>query len=313
MANSATITVISGPDRGKMFELDTEQVSIGHGDGNDLHLSDQSLEDHQASIVCRDGRYAIFSPVDETVEVDGRLIPSGRWVWLPETARVRVSSRTAFQFNVKTAEAAAAAAQPAQATPPEKPPRKTKASKASRKSSNGPATAKPKRKRQTAKFITGQVGEPLVKLGEDGQLPDLQLYEGERAAQATKPGAEKGSSNSMVLYIAIGASFFMSIAMLFMDFEPSRGHSKSDLRSARAEIRQEFYGGENDDLQPYQLHLRAAQRAYSAGDSSEEMRNYRKVLDLLNSEGNSSSIHGLTGDKRQDDDLRRLIGILLAR
>jgi len=240
------------------------------------------------------------------VEVDGRLIPSGRWVWLPDTARVRVSPRTAFQFNVTTEEAA----KKSKSNEADSQPKKRK-SKPSQKSNTSAGAAKPRRKRQTARFITDQVGEPLVRLGDDGQLPDLHLYEGERAAQATRPGQEKKKSGSVVLYAAIGGSFLMSIAMMFIDFEPSRGHSQSDIRMARVEVR-EFYGQEGDELEDYQLHLRAAQRAYSSGDRTEELRNYRRVLDLLNSEDNSSTIHGLTGDVRRDDDLRRLIGILLA-
>lgn len=302
MGTTATLTVISGPDRGKMFGLDAEQVSIGHGEDNDVALTDQSLESHQASIVCREGRFAIFSPVTDSIEVDGRQIPSGRWVWLPETARIRVSDRTSLQFNVAQKDSKAA---PKQA-PPAKKPRKSK------KADGGERTqaAKGKRKRQTARFITDQVGEPLVKLGEDGELPELRLDEG--TTQTAKAGQEKKKANPNVLYLALGLSFLMSLAMLFMDFEPRGAHSRSEILQAREGI-QEFYGTGDKPLEEYQKLLRAAQRAHSAGDYAAEQRAYRRVLALLNSEENENSIKGVTGDKSSDEILREHLGILITR
>ena len=100
MTDSATITITSGPDRGKMFQLEDEQVTIGCGADNAIALSDQTLDKHQASIVHRKGRYAIYSPLTDAVEVEGNVIPAECWVWLPETARIRISERTSLQFNI---------------------------------------------------------------------------------------------------------------------------------------------------------------------------------------------------------------------
>ena len=97
MNETATLTITTGPDRGKVYQLNDELVHLGRGPQNQVALSDLNVADHQASIVSRDGRYAIFTPVDRSVEVDGATIPSKRWVWLPTEAKIQVSDHTALQ------------------------------------------------------------------------------------------------------------------------------------------------------------------------------------------------------------------------
>jgi hypothetical protein len=98
MSVCARITVTSGPDQGKVFELTGEMVRLGKAPHNEVVLSDTLVSDQHASIVRREGRFAIFTPVPEGLEVDGTEVPSERWVWLPETATIRVGQRTSVDF-----------------------------------------------------------------------------------------------------------------------------------------------------------------------------------------------------------------------
>jgi hypothetical protein len=167
-----------------------------------------------------------------------------------------------------------------------------------------------------ARFITDGPGDPLVKLGEDGHLPELALYE-TQAGERTEGGARQ--SNPLLLFVAIGLSFGMTILMLFMDVG-SLGDSEATKAAARSEI-MEYYGAENEALKPYQIHLREARLARSRRDYETERQEYRKVLALLRSEYKDKLYSGLTGrreytessaDKKSDQRLEELIGILLA-
>ena len=100
MSVCATITVTSGPDRGKVFELTGEMVRLGKAPENEVVLSDAQVGDHHASIVRREGRFAIFTSEPDGLEVDGTEVPSERWVWLPEAATIRMGQRTSVEFVV---------------------------------------------------------------------------------------------------------------------------------------------------------------------------------------------------------------------
>jgi len=58
MADNPKLTVLHEKLRGKVFELDKDQMSIGRRDGNDIVLKDSSLSGHHADIfrVERDGK-----------------------------------------------------------------------------------------------------------------------------------------------------------------------------------------------------------------------------------------------------------------
>ena len=130
-----------------------------------------------------------------------------------------------------------------------------------------------------------------------------------------KTERKKGDKPPTLLYVAVGISMLMSLAMLFVDFE-SGGSSATERSEARKKI-QRYYGaqgyGAQGNLKVHQRLLRDAQRAYSIGNRFEERRAYKQVLDLLNSEDITRSLTGLTGDRKRDDELRRLIGILMDR
>ena len=296
MSSPATITITSGPERGTVFPLDDELVHLGRGATNQIVLDDPELPDHQASIVKRNGRYAIYATGDGAVEVDGNVIPPEKWVWLPVSARIRVSGRTALQFNCEAAASGESRQQAAAVhTGKSRRDRNTKPRRRSEKS----------RRRQIARFVTDGDGEPLVQLGEDGHLPELHFTEG------TARAAEKqtGGGKSLGLYLAIAFSVLLSLAMLFVNTDTTRSTAKQ-----RAEARiaiTAFYGAPGQPLKPYQKLLRSAQRAHSRGDRAAEHAAYRRVLELLNAE-DVNPITGLTGDRHEKDErLRKRIAVLL--
>jgi hypothetical protein len=159
-----------------------------------------------------------------------------------------------------------------------------------------------------AKFVTdSSSGDQLVRLGEDGKLPELALAESGKPARAERRKSDKPPT---LLYVAAGVSLLLSLGMLLIDFDAA-GPSASEQAAARKQIT-EFYGTEGN-LKRYQRLLREAQRSRAAGNRTAERAAYKQVLDLLNSEDVASSYSGLTGDRKGDDKLRRLIGILMER
>lgn len=99
MSQVCRIVVTTGPERGKVFELEGELVHIGRAPENQIVLEDPGLSDHQATILHKNGRFAIFRPDEADVEVDGSNIPAQQWVWLPTEARLQFGRRTSCQFN----------------------------------------------------------------------------------------------------------------------------------------------------------------------------------------------------------------------
>lgn len=99
MSQVCRIVVTTGPERGKVFELEGELVHIGRAPENQIVLEDPGLSDHQATILHKNGRYAIFRPDEADVEVDGGEIPAEQWVWLPLEAKMQFGRRTSCQFH----------------------------------------------------------------------------------------------------------------------------------------------------------------------------------------------------------------------
>src|SRR5262249_12326199 len=114
MSVCATITVTAGPDRGKVFELTGEMVRLGTAPDNEVLFSDAQVNEHHASIVRREGRFAIFSSVPQGLQVDGTEIPAERWVWLPEAAWIRVGRRPTVDFTTNGADVASSATEAAE-------------------------------------------------------------------------------------------------------------------------------------------------------------------------------------------------------
>lgn len=316
----AKLRFLKGPEKGKTIEIRDELVHIGRGEESNIRLRAKDLQDYELSIVLRNDRYAIYAARGDMVSVEGNYLPAEKWVWLPEEAVVQIGEKTEFEFQVQM-EAADSGRPVGKVAEPKKDknvqmkgvpaPAKIRNQKNGTQEDRKSGQQKG-RQRNVARFITDQVGDPLVQLGEDGHLPELHLQEIDGGQQKKKTGKEqqqKSEGNPLLVGIAIGFSLLSSLLMLFMSPGGS-GSGSADKSSARVEIRQ-FYGGENEKLEPYQLLLREAALSYSRGDRRDERDYYRRVFQMLVSEDNQGLIR-LTETREGDEKLRDLLSVLLA-
>jgi hypothetical protein len=318
----AILRVTKGPDKGASFEVRAEIVYVGRGQENDFPLTDETLEEHELSIVYRNGRYAVCASRGDKVSVDGNLLPAEKWVWLPERARIELGQRNVLMFEYtprETGGETGSAKDPgdspqSQPAPRDKPPPATGLPQPGKRVPRGrksrDAGRKPAKspKAGVARFITDQVGDPLVKLGADGHLPELHLEEAS-GHQKKKEVTKSKQGNPLLVYLAIGFSVISSTLMLVIDVGPGSS-PRIDQSTAREQIRQ-FYGTGEDQLEDYQLLLREAALAHSRSDFRREKAYYRQVLAMLLAEDNQGFIR-LTKTPESDEKLRELLAILLA-
>ena len=319
MGDRARLTVTTGPDRGRVFELAEEMVNIGRGAQNEIALTDLQVAEHQATLMSRNGRYAIYSPREDSIEVDGNVIPAEQWIWLPDTARIKMSAYTGLRFQyegTRTAGAADTFSAKEKPQPPDEQPAPEAKSRSSRNKARKAAAGERKAaagERKVARFITDQGGDALVRLGEDGHLPELSLSD----SPAKKVVRDKSSTESSFpwAYVAVGLSMLLTVALLFVPAETGPSTANERAR-ARQDITQ-FYGAPGEEPAAWQRWLREARLAHSSGDWPAERRAYQKVLDMLNAEEynrpDAPSHIALTGDRTRDQTLRELIAILLSR
>lgn len=352
MSQQARITVTSGPSRGQVYEVDAEEEVTYIGSEPDEHgiaLQAPDLSGHLASIMHRGGRYAISTPLDDLLQVDESVIPADCWVWLPEQARVKVGRHTAFRFDGPGGSTGSGLPLPESETNGRDSARHASRKAARVKRPGSRRTVRPLPSggdsppagsetqsagsanaagstRRVARFITDRPGETLVRLGEDGQLPELKLSEG---SSRTTEDASQGQNSPMVLYAVLGLSLVMSLGMLLLDAGSQSGATQRRERARMLITR--YYGTEEDNLEPWQLLLRDARLAHSRGDRNAEQSAYRQVLEMLSSEDAERSLNGLTGARsidedrdlddpyynenqgRNDRELRRLISALMTR
>lgn len=310
MGDRARLTVTTGPDRGRVFELAEEMVNIGRGPDNEIALTDLQVLEHQAAVMSRNGRYAIYVLREDSVEVDGNVIPAEQWVWLPDTARIKMSTYTGLRFQYEgTRDTGNGTGKGATAKDKGEKPDSLPAKP---RSSRGKSAKAARNERKVAKFITDQGGDALVRLGEDGHLPELSLADSP-AKKVVREESAKGSSFPMA-YLAVAASLLLSVVLLIVPSEPGVS-TEAERARARQEITQ-FYGLPNEEPNAWQRKLREARLAHSSGDHRAERRAYQQVLDMLNAEEynqpNTPSHIALTGDRSRDETLRDLIAILLS-
>ncbi|MDP1795923.1 MAG: FHA domain-containing protein [Planctomycetaceae bacterium] len=292
----AKLIVAQGANRGGTYALTGELTGIGQAAENQVVLADAELAPHHATIARRNSRYALFVPEGRSVSIDGQPAPNEQWVWLPTTAMLRFSSTTILKF-VNGTETADVDPKSAVNAKPNRRPAAGKKDKSERTGS-----------RKVAKFVTDRAGGTLVRLGEDGQLPELQLNE--LAGSAKVVQHKRRESNPTVLYAVLAFSLLSSVAMLFLDFEGA--FSAEGKAASRRVVVEEFVGDERQAPQPYQRLLREANLAYSRGDGTSERDLYRRVLRMLNSE-DRSPFSGVTGSLDDDERLRHHLGVLLGR
>ncbi len=292
----AKLIVAQGVNRGGTYTLTGELTGIGQAAENQVVLADTDLGAHHATIARRNNRYALYVPEGRSVAIDGQPAPNEQWVWLPATATLRLSTTTTLKF-INDAGTADVESKSVLNSKPERRSGSAKREKSERSTN-----------RKVAKFVTDRAGGTLVRLGEDGQLPELQLKEllGTRKTTAQK----KRESNPAILYAVLAFSLLSSVAMLFLDFEG--GFTSEGKAYSRRVIVKEFLGDERQALAPYQRLLREASLAHSRGDSVGERDVYRRVLRLLNSE-DRNPFTGVTGSPEDDERLRHHLGVLLSR
>jgi pSer/pThr/pTyr-binding forkhead associated (FHA) protein len=351
MDKTAQLVIQTGPDQGQVFPLQSELVRLGTADGNDIVLADTTLAEHHASIVYREGRFAIVTTHAGGLQIDETPVPPERWIWLPQQASIRLSSQTLLQFMVTAGLPQTALSQAASPTAPSgavpagtavtveapvsvRPPPRTGTPKPRRvpaavspgtetidESTESPAKPRKsteKKGRQTARFITDGPGEALVRLGEDGQLPELSLAE---SGAEGKTSSRPRESNPYLLVGVVFLSLLMTGAMLFMEGEDSYLPPQNQA-AARLELA-EYLGTETERPGAYQLALRRSRQAWARGDRSGERAELRLVLQMLRSEAKErlQKFSGLTGrldydyddsSKRSDRRLEELIAILLS-
>lgn len=324
-ANAASLTAVlkfrRGPEKGKQFEVRDELVHLGRGQDSHFRLRAKDLQDYELSIVLRNNRFAIYSSRDDTVSVEGNVLPAEKWVWLPEQVLVKVGTQTEFEFEVRSAggDRKAAAKSPSQESAAAEEansdrPRSRSRSRSPKSSPSGKKSgAQAARKRAVARFITDKVGDPLVQLGEDGTLPELHLDEasgGTKRKTADADKQQKNDGNPLLVGIALAFSVVSSTILLLVDVGAGGG-GEVDKSTARREI-ESFYGGQDDDdLEDYQILLRQAALAHSREDFDAEEKYYRQVLRMLVSEDNQGLIR-LTENRERDRELRDLLSVLLA-
>jgi hypothetical protein len=306
---TASLTVTAGPDRGQTFALTDEFVHIGSGSDSQVLLTDPQAAEHLASLANRNGRFAIFSPIDNAISVDGNALKADQWVWLPDRATIKVTPKTTLSF---TTGADSAASPPLGASDAKLP-----VAESATATPRGPVQEKrrPAKKGETAttrravaKFITDRPGETLVRLGEDGHLPELALQE-TAAPKVDKQKKQQG--NPALVYAVLGFSLLASVAMVFLDPPAMDQHAASTVE-VRAKIANEFIGDEKGPKTPCQRLLREAGLAHSRGDFAGERNAYLTVLSLLNAE-DKNPYTGITGSPESDEELKRHLSVLLAR
>jgi hypothetical protein len=324
MSSAARITVTTGPDEGRSFDVIHELAHIGRDEDAQIVLTDPAMARHQASIARRGGRFALFTPFDGGAHVDGAAVPADRWVWLPSMAEIQLGDETVVRFeagaNGSPFDAAAVAESTAVATPDAGSaiPRREVTESGDKKDGSS-STARRRRKkgepkRQVAKLSIDAAGAPIVQLGADGRLPGFHL------SDTPIVDAEASQDASVRPWLAIAAvvvSGVLSVVLMLWNPETS-GTSARELREARSALTA-FYGKDGAELEPYQKLLRQAAVEHSQGQTREERRMYLRVLDLLNSSDatNPRNLNGLTGrqtgrGKNSDRQLQELLETMVA-
>lgn len=349
---SGRIVVTTGPERGKVFEIETELVHVGRAVENQIVLDDPSLSDHQASILNKNARFAIYRPDEAEVKVDGNDIPAEQWVWLPTDARLQFGLRTTCQFsydpvvdasdapndNATEDDHATASSIDANEPKPRAPKPKTKDDSGDKPKKSRPksGSAKPratptpelndepegksqdgpgseKRKKKKRKRQTARfITEQGKSLVELGADGQLPELALDEDAGTKQKSDKPKQSSPSLMYGMLAFSFLATLAMLLIDIAPGQSGAVSKS-DARTEVTR-FYGGADDkvSLRPFQKRLRSAQLARAQRDFEKERRLYLQVLSELNAEDRDLNI-GVTGSLNGDVELKKLIGILISR
>ena len=285
------LEILTGPDQGKTFPLESELLHIGRGADNGIILSDPQIGDFHASVSQQQGRLSLYANEANQIQVAGALVPGQQWVPVPFDAKIHLGGQTEVRVVHAEKLAVPVAESPSTAERRRTPPKKES-------------------KRQVARPITSRGGEAVVQMGADGKYPELALMAGTGPA---KPNRKPKESNPALLFTILAASCLSSAGLLLVDFETSTVTSHEDQVFTRSRLAK-FYGTDSAQLEPYQKLLRQASVEYSQGNTAAERQLLKQVLALLNSVDASApdNLNGLTGrqfnlGKASDQELEKLL------
>ena len=180
--------------------------------------------------------------------------------------------------------------------------------------------AAPPQARKVARLVSAEAAQSPLKLAADGQLPHLQLQEGD------KKGKGQGKSRSIPPLVMIGVwilSVVLTIVIVIITYDDGSSGVTTQVKvDALEKIREQFFGHpERGELLPYQRFLREARQARAHGDFKAERQYYKQVLELLHTEtwGGSATPasrnrleKGITGSRDHDRELEQLILAVLS-
>ena len=187
---------------------------------------------------------------------------------------------------------------------------------------NAPPVQAPVPGRKVARFVSAEAAQSTLQVSEDGQLPELQLQEGEKKK---KQQARERTVSPAVLFGVLSVS---AVLCLWMALDSTGPQDDADTRAkheARANIQKNHFAdaGVGADpehappLKPYQRLLREAQLAHERKDYRTEGQKYREVLDLLRQERGTigdtpgrrfeSLTDSVADDKELEDWIRTLL------
>ncbi len=287
------LEILTGPDQGKTFPLESELLHIGRGADNGVILSDPQIGDFHASVSQQQGQLSLYANEANQIRVAGTLVPGQQWVHVPPDAKIHLGGQTEVRVveSVQTTGAAPEAQAPAVAERRRVAPKKES-------------------KRQIARPITSRGGESAVQMGADGKFPELALAAG---TGPSKPHSKPREANPALLFTILAASCLSSAGLMLFDFESDTASTSQDQSFSRSQL-VAFYGKDSAELEPYQKLLRRASVEYSQGNRSAERQLLKQVLALLNSVDASASenLNGLTGrqtkrGKASDKELEELL------
>lgn len=300
---SSRIHVISGPDQGQKYDFTTDLMHIGSNEDNDLTLCDPMIIGRHSSIARKEDRFAIISHDSAKLEIDDVEIPPLEWVWLHDFANIKMSNNTSIQINILSDQSTPVRRNKSNSREEVKREGEPRIDASNKKKET--LTSTKKRKRKVARFRNDSLSESSLNFDHSGKLPSLTLNaKNENAEEPVKQSRD----NPLILYIALGLSLVFSLILLLADTSSLSTEELSKEQALKTITK--FYGDSNKTLLHYQILLRQAQLARSRKDYATEKQNYRTVLTLLNAEDKNALV-GLTGNKSNDDELQRILAVLL--
>ncbi len=289
------LEILTGPDQGKTFPLESELLHIGRGADNSIVLTDPELGDFHASVSQQQGRLSLYANEANQIRVGEASIPGQQWVSVPADVIIHLGGQT--EVRVTDSLGVTLPTPPRSAAPGDpvserrRPPRKES-------------------KRQVARPIIGRTGDAVIQWGADGKFPELALV----AGTSSNPESHKPrSTNPALLFTILAASCLSSAGLLLVDFETSTVVSSADQAFTRSKLAA-YYGTDSTQLEPYQKLLRQASIEHSQGNHFAERKLLKHVLSLLNSVDAAApdNLNGLTGrqtgrGKASDKELQGLL------